>query len=224
MPIVYTSGTTYGDQTLDMSKIVGLGDPGNRQNTVGMSNGNDTVTGSIYADNIQGGNGNDLLKGGDGNDSLDGGGGNDRLLGENGNDILFGWAGDDTLNGGQGNDTLFGGEGNDTYVIYKVSGQDYISDIIQTVNSTSDVLYFPGVPYSQLEARAVAAKDAFASKNDLQVTTLADWADGICNNGVTIHHGRPMGNTDQTYVIEYLAGSEGVNHEYLAPFGFVYHL
>ncbi len=220
MPNVYISPITSGDQILEMSKIVGLGDPGVGQNRAAMSNGNDTVTGSIYADNIQGRNGNDLLKGGDGNDWLAGEAGNDRLLGEKGNDYLFGHAGDDTLNGGQGNDSLYGGEGNDTYVIYTFSGLDLISDgslIPGVVNSAHDVLYFPNVPYNQLEARAVTGTD------DLQVATLTDWADGINDNGVTIQHGRYVGSgTNQTYVIEYLAGSEGVNHEYLAPFGFVY--
>ena len=66
--------------------------------------GNDFVSGSIYADTIHAGGGDDMV---------DGDHGDDTIYGEGGIDILFGDRGDDTLLGGDGNDILIGDGGGD---------------------------------------------------------------------------------------------------------------
>ena len=66
--------------------------------------GNDFVSGSIYADTIYAGGGDDMV---------DGDRGDDTIYGEGGIDILDGDRGNDTLFGGDGNDILFGGGGGD---------------------------------------------------------------------------------------------------------------
>ena len=66
--------------------------------------GNDFVSGSIYADTIYAGGGDDMV---------DGDRGDDTIYGEGGIDILDGDLGNDTLLGGDGNDILFGGGGGD---------------------------------------------------------------------------------------------------------------
>jgi len=66
--------------------------------------GDDLVSGSIYADTIYAGGGED---------QVDGDRGDDTIYGEGGRDILFGDRGDDTLFGGDGNDVLYGGDGQD---------------------------------------------------------------------------------------------------------------
>jgi len=78
--------------------------------------GNDFVSGSIYADTIHAGGGDD---------TVDGEHGDDTIYGEGGSDILFGNRGDDTLFGGDGHDILIGDSGRDT--IYGGNGRDEIS-------------------------------------------------------------------------------------------------
>ncbi len=81
------------------------------------ANGNDTLTGTIFADVLDGNNlnvnnaDNDILTGdGDGDDQLLGRAGNDTTLnGGNNNDNVDGGAGNDTVTGGSGADTLSGG-------------------------------------------------------------------------------------------------------------------
>ena len=78
--------------------------------------GNDFVSGSIYADTIHAGGGDD---------TVDGEHGDDTIYGEGGSDILFGNRGDDTLFGGDGNDILIGDSGRD--VIRGQEGADIVS-------------------------------------------------------------------------------------------------
>ena len=76
--------------------------------------GNDIMTGAIYADTLVGGLGDDRLDGNYGDDLIYGGAGNDTLLGNNGNDTLDGGIGNDTLDGYYGDDLIYGGAGADT--------------------------------------------------------------------------------------------------------------
>ena len=84
--------------------------------------GNDVLSGGLFADQLFGGNGNDVVSGGDDDDSLFGDSGADRLLGGPGNDFMNAGAGADLLIGGDGReymlgltgvDQLYGGEGDD---------------------------------------------------------------------------------------------------------------
>ena len=77
--------------------------------------GDDTLTGNIFADRLYGGDGEDTISGGESNDYIEGNDGNDVLLsGGSGDDTIRGGQGDDTLEGGTGKDTLDGGLDNDT--------------------------------------------------------------------------------------------------------------
>lgn len=98
--------------------------------TLTGSDGDQWVTGSVFADYIEGGAGDDWLFGGAGDDSLFGGeghdavyggDGNDQLIGGAGNEQISGGAGDDLLFGGAGSDMMLGGAGNDTFVYTSVS-------------------------------------------------------------------------------------------------------
>ena len=62
-------------------------------------------------------NGNDTRSGTSGTDFIDGRGGNDRIIGGGGNDTLLGGDGRDFLGGGSGADLMRGGLGNDQYVV-----------------------------------------------------------------------------------------------------------
>ena len=140
---------------------------------VGISNKNNSITGTDYKDIIKGQNkidtliggdgndklygyaGNDVLYGGNGEDTLYGGEGNDTLYGDNGNDILYGEKGADKLYGGEGNDTIKGGDGNDTLdggdgndKLYGETGNDTIytgtGDDIVTGGTGDDRIYIQG--------------------------------------------------------------------------------
>ena len=86
--------------------------------------GNDFVSGSIYADTIYAGGGDDMVDGDRGDDTIYGEGGIDILDGDLGNDTLLGGDGNDILFGGGGGDVILGGEGDDF-----VSGGDGIDQI-----------------------------------------------------------------------------------------------
>jgi hypothetical protein len=73
--------------------------------------GDDNLTGSEDTEGV--GQGPDRVSGGAGNDVVGGGGGADRLSGDSGDDALFGANGDDRLSGGPGRDCLEAGRGND---------------------------------------------------------------------------------------------------------------
>ena len=75
--------------------------------------GDDEITGGLFADTIYGQGGNDTIYGLQGNDFLAGGDGDDVIFGREGDDELLGQQGDDILDGGEGDDILSGGPGND---------------------------------------------------------------------------------------------------------------
>ena len=89
--------------------------------------GDDTLTGNIFADRLYGGDGQDTINGNGGKDYIEGNEGNDVLLsggsgddtirGGQGDDLLDGGTDDDTLDGGLDNDTLKGGSGFDRYIV-----------------------------------------------------------------------------------------------------------
>jgi Ca2+-binding RTX toxin-like protein len=81
--------------------------------TIRLSEWDDTFSGFAGRDTIEGWAGNDVLYGESGADKLLGGDDNDSLYGGSGRDRLTGGNGDDYLNGGGANDTLYGGAGID---------------------------------------------------------------------------------------------------------------
>lgn len=90
--------------------------------TDGMTSGDDTISGTMFADTIHGDAGSDHLIGSGGNDHLYGDAGNDEIFGGAGNDLLYGGEGNDSIIGDQGNDAFYGGAGND--VLYGGYGSD----------------------------------------------------------------------------------------------------
>jgi Ca2+-binding RTX toxin-like protein len=91
--------------------------------SVGGTDQDDIMVGTMFADEIDAGAGDDLvdgragddvIQGGDGCDHILAGAGDDVVLGGAGNDVIFGGAGDDEIRGGAGNDRLFGEAGADT--------------------------------------------------------------------------------------------------------------
>lgn len=79
----------------------------------GLSDADDTFTGSDFGETIFAQGGDDTVFGAGGDDAIMGGAGNDTLFGGVGEDLLKGDAGDDTLDGGAGDDILDGGAGAD---------------------------------------------------------------------------------------------------------------
>lgn len=88
----------------------------------GVTDGDDTINGTVDGDIIKslagddvidGGAGRDFIFAGDGNDTVKGGDDKDILSGGDGDDHISGGADDDNINGGAGDDQIFGGEGND---------------------------------------------------------------------------------------------------------------
>jgi Ca2+-binding RTX toxin-like protein len=68
--------------------------------------GDDILTGGLFANTIGGGAGDDVIKGGGGDDAIDGGAGDDLLLGGAGHDMLTGGLGANTIGGAAGHDTV----------------------------------------------------------------------------------------------------------------------
>ena len=91
--------------------------------TVVLTDANDTFVGSDGNEHVLGLGGDDRLDGAGGDDWLEGGSGQDTLSGGSGNDLLQGGAGDDALDGGSGDDRLEGGTGRDQ--LAGGSGDDY---------------------------------------------------------------------------------------------------
>ena len=78
-----------------------------------VTQGDDTIEGTLASDTIDALGGNDTVYGRNGNDTLNGGYGNDFLRGDAGDDILDGGFGVDWLRGGEGADVLNGWAGTD---------------------------------------------------------------------------------------------------------------
>ena len=75
-----------GDDTIDISQLQSTDFPALHAIALYGGEGNDTITGSVFADLIFGNSGDDTLDGGAGNDHLDGGTGADNLSGGTGSD------------------------------------------------------------------------------------------------------------------------------------------
>jgi Ca2+-binding RTX toxin-like protein len=118
--------------------------------SIGDSQGNNTLLGSL---------GDDSLVAGGGNDSLRGEGGRDTLFAGGGNDILWGGSGSDSLNGGDGNDTLYGqgssgsiadvligGQGQDRFGFFGETNAQAITTI-RDFNPTDDAILLGGNSY-----------------------------------------------------------------------------
>src|SRR3546814_10234696 len=98
---------------------------------VPITEGADTLYGTIVDDTIAAQGGDDLVLGLEGQDSLDGGAGNDSVVGGNG---------DDVLRGGVGNDALNGGSGNDIYVFSQGRSEEHTSELQSLMRTSYDVL------------------------------------------------------------------------------------
>ncbi|WP_418647602.1 calcium-binding protein [Thauera butanivorans] len=122
-----------------------------------ISDGNDSVYGSLA---------HDVIDARAGNDSIYGYAGNDMLAGGEGNDKLYGGDGDDTLEGGTGNDTLFGGRGDDIYRFAPGHGNDVIDNNGNAPGAKTDRIEFgPGI-----DAQATTLK---REGSDLLIVTSA---------------------------------------------------
>src|SRR3546814_598145 len=103
---------------------------------VPITEGADTLYGTIVDDTIAAQGGDDLVLGLEGQDSLDGGAGNDSVVGGNG---------DDVLRGGVGNDALNGGSGNDIYVFSQGFGQDTIENFDDAAGRVDKIVFESGI-------------------------------------------------------------------------------
>lgn len=83
LTINLADGTNPGASGLGIRQLLSI------ESVIG-GNGNDSITGDLYANRLDGFNGNDTISGGAGDDSLYGSAGNDTLTGEAGADILDG--------------------------------------------------------------------------------------------------------------------------------------
>lgn len=177
---------TAGNDTIDIRNAPNPASSGADAHGVYAAAGNDTVLGSFYRDFVYGEAGNDVLYGLNGDDLIHGGDGNDFLYGGSGNDTLVETNGDDVLFGQGGNDVLWGASGNDTYVHEVGGGLDIINDA-KSPSGQVGVGYGGGtadrlqVGYT-LNDLALLRDD----QNNLIVTTNADIADGVPNEGVLI--------------------------------------
>lgn len=106
-----------------------------------ITDGNDTISGSVGIDIVAAGSGDDTVFGNGGNDVLFGNDGNDTLDGGAGNDTLIGGAGNDRLTGGSGNDVLTGGAGADVFVF----SADHSTDIVTDFARKQDKIAIVGV-------------------------------------------------------------------------------
>ena len=88
--------------------------------------GDDTVSGGVYADYVYGGAGDDLISGGGGDDFLDDGAGDDKVDAGDGADRFYGRAGDDVFNGGPGNDVFNGIDSTGADEFNGGSGNDWL--------------------------------------------------------------------------------------------------
>lgn len=95
-----------------------------RDNTIDLMSGSDTVFGARGDDRLMGRKGADSIDGAVGDDSLFGGEYHDTLWGRHGEDHLLGQSGSDELYGGNHNDALYGGAGNDA--LFGDGGNDWL--------------------------------------------------------------------------------------------------
>ena len=150
--------------------------------------GDDQLTGNIFADRLYGGDGQDTINGNGGKDYIEGNGGNDVLLsGGSGDDTIIGGQGDDLLDGGNDNDTLDGGLDND--IMKGGSGFDrYISRFGTDTIEDSD-----GSGVVELNGKIVVGglhrhgePDNTWKSLDGQFTFVKQGTDLVINNTLTI--------------------------------------
>lgn len=152
-------------------------------------------------DQLLGGSGDDLLFGGSGGDALDGGEGNDVLFGDAsglkqdmpggtlfiefsgtgadtlrggaGNDRLRGEGGDDILIGGTGDDTLWGDTGANVYRFDRGDGKDSI--FIQSIGSSDELHFGPGIQAAEVTLRQVGADLQIDTSAAIDSVRVSDW-------------------------------------------------
>lgn len=142
-----------------------------------------TLTGS-GAINGTGNAANNTLTGNTGANKLDGGDGSDTLLGLAGNDNLLGGKGNDELHGGLGNDTLLGGDGNDTFVFDTALNATTNKDVIQSFNTTDDVIRLDHTIFTALSEGSLDA-GSFVTVSTGTTVAAADANDFILYNSKT---------------------------------------
>lgn len=124
-----------------MADIYGDQDPGDL---------NDTLTGTSGDDTIYGGDGNDLVDAGEGNDTIYGNSGNKTIYGGGGNDTIHAGIGSHAISGGDGGDIISsgaghlvvdGGTGSDTITAGGTAefyfGADFGNDVISAADSST---------------------------------------------------------------------------------------
>jgi len=104
----------------------------------------------VNVESVGGTQGNDSLLGNDNDNGFGGNEGDDYIDGRGGNDVLLGGDGNDTLQGGEGNDYLVGGAGNDLFVFHSGFGFDTIEDFVAGPG-TEDVIQFDSSDFASFE-------------------------------------------------------------------------
>ena len=156
-----------GDDTigLDSAGFSALGEQGNDiltgnlfANLISGGLGNDSINGGAGDDQLFGDTGDDLIRGDDGADDMRGGDGADLLGGDAGNDKIFGGNGSDDIRGGADNDILQGGTGAD-----KLTGEsgddtffvDAANDLVFEVAGQGKDTVFASVSYALLASQEI---------------------------------------------------------------------
>ncbi len=190
------------------NKLVGLSDFSKQPvNTIYGLDGNDTLTGGLFAENhIWGGNGNDKLTAGAYLSRLYGDGGNDYLDAFISRDAkLYGGAGSDTLiaarqyatylDGGAGADYMEGGDKGDTFVVNQKD--DVVADFFVPQSPTAinpadtvraSISYNLGSRIENLELLGTAALSGAGngSANQLLGNSAANVLNGLAGRDILI--------------------------------------
>lgn len=142
--LVDASGASFGTGVDFSTGVDGV--------SIGDTEGNNTLLGTL---------GDDSLVTGAGEDSLRGDGGNDTLFSGGGDDILWGGSGADSLSGGDGNDTLYGqgagaassadiltgGAGRDSFGFFGETNTSGLITTIRDFNPGDDDILLQGESY-----------------------------------------------------------------------------
>lgn len=125
------------------------------------------------------------------------------MFGGLGDDALYGSTGNDRLNGEQGNDILWGGQNDDLYVWQAGHGLDTINE-----DKSPSGLSGYGGGYDTIQVGISAANLEILSNpanNNLYITSVADFADGVIDEGVIIENFYLGGD----FVVEILITNDG---------------
>jgi len=170
-----------------------------------MMGGDDTFLGSPYRDLVQGGAGDDLIYGFGNSDIIVGGTGSDTMYGGAAADNITGGTGIDFLLGEAGNDVLYGGIGDDQY--YHNGAGDGLDTINDDKNEAATTGNGGGTDY--LFTNYFASDILFlgnVANNNLYITTAADMADNVMDEGIMIEDFYLGGNN----TIEWLVTAENL--------------